>query len=182
LTDLRTARLLLRRWTDADLPAFAALNADPRVMRYFAAPLERAASDHLVARIEAHFDAYGFGFWAVEAPGLADLIGMVGLAVVGFEAPFTPCVEIGWRLAQPFWGRGYASEAARRAVRFGFEEAGRSEIVAFTTRTNTPSRRVMERLGMTTDPADDFDHPRLPRDHPLRHHVLYRARASHGIA
>lgn len=173
---LRTERLLLRPWRSEDLDAFAALNADPEVMRCFPAPLTREESDDLVDRIEAHFAEHGFGFWAVEVLGGASFVGFTGLAVAPFEAPFTPAVEIGWRLAREHWGRGYATEAAHAALTFGFGELGLQEIVAFAVQDNSRSRAVMERLGMTHDPADDFNHPRLPSGHPLELHVLYRIR------
>jgi RimJ/RimL family protein N-acetyltransferase len=171
---LRTDRLLLRPWREADLEPFAALNADPSVMEHFARPLDRPESDAFVARIMAHFAREGFGFWAVEVPGVAPLVGLVGLARPAFEAHFTPCVEIGWRLASKHWGKGYATEAARLALAYGFETGGLAEIVSFTTAANARSRAVMERIGMHRDPVDDFDHPSLPDGHPLRRHVLYR--------
>jgi RimJ/RimL family protein N-acetyltransferase len=171
---LKTERLTLRPWADSDLAPFAALNADARVMEFFPKTLDRAESDALAERIRGHFARHGFGLWAVGAPGVADFVGFVGLAVPGFAAPFMPCVEIGWRLAVPYWGRGYATEAARAALGFGFGSLGLAEIVSFTVRDNWPSRRVMERLGMRHDPADDFDHPSLPQGHRLRRHVLYR--------
>jgi RimJ/RimL family protein N-acetyltransferase len=174
---LDTLRLHLRLWRDEDLTPFAALNADPAVMEFFPKLLDRAESDALAARIRAHFDRRGFGLWAVEAPGVADFIGFVGLCVPGFEAHFTPCVEIGWRLARPYWGRGYATEAARGALEYGFRRLAIAEIVSFTVPANQRSRNVMERIGMTRSPADDFDHPALPAGHPLRRHVLYRANA-----
>ena len=173
---LRTDRLLLRPWREDDLESFAALNADPAVMEHFARPLDRSESDAFVARIMAHFAREGFGFWAVEAPGAAPLVGFVGLARPAFEAPFTPCVEIGWRLAREHWGKGYATEAARAALRYGFEQLSLDEIVAFTVPENVRSRAVMERIGMTRSADDDFDHPSLPEGHPLRRHVLYRVR------
>lgn len=169
-----TPRLLLRRWRREDREPFAVLNADPEVMRYFRAPLDRAESDAFADRIEAQFDDLGYGLWAVEVRGDGRFIGFTGLARHVFEAPFTPCVEVGWRLARDAWGHGYATEAARAALEFGFIDTGLDEIVSMTTRTNERSQAVMRRLGMTHDPADDFDHPRLPDDHPLRPHVLYR--------
>lgn len=172
---IRTPRLLLRDWRDEDLAPFAALNADPEVMAFFPRPLDRAESDAAVARIRDHFARHGFGLWAVEAPGVADFIGFVGLAVPRFEAHFTPCVEIGWRLAREHWGRGYATEAARAVLAFGFQDLALDEIVSFTSAVNPRSRAVMERIGMTRAPGDDFDHPALPEGHPLRPHVLYRA-------
>lgn len=173
---LATARLRLRPWRDDDLPAFAALNADPDVMAHLPGPLDRAGSDAMAARIGEHFRRRGFGFWAVEVPGVAPFAGFVGLAIPRFEAHFTPCIEIGWRLARDYWGRGYATEAARVALDFGFRELDLAEVVAFTVPANLPSRAVMERLGMARSPADDFDHPALPEGSPLRRHVLYRAR------
>jgi RimJ/RimL family protein N-acetyltransferase len=172
---IATKRLLLRPWQDVDREPFARLNADPGVMTYFLRPLDRSESDAFVDRIEGHFQRHGFGFWAVEAPGVAPFVGLVGLAIPSFEAHFTPCVEIGWRLAPEHWGLGYATEAARAALGFGFETLGLSEIVAFTVPANQRSRAVMERLGMTHTPADDFLHPMLPAGHPLQPHVLYRA-------
>ncbi len=171
---LTTERLVLRRWRASDRAPFAALNADPRVMRYLGPPLARAASDALADRIEAHFVEHGFGMWAVEVRGVAEFVGFVGLGVVRFEAHFTPCVEIAWRLAVAHQGRGYASEAARAALRFGIEHPALAQIVALTTRENHASRAVMERLGMQHNPRDDFEHPALAPGDPLRPHVLYR--------
>jgi len=173
---LPTARLILRRWTREDREPFAALNADPAVMRHFPSILSRSESDAFADRIEAHFERHGFGLWAVEIPGVAPLAGFVGLSVPAFAAPCMPCVEIGWRLAAAHWGRGYATEGARAALGFGFDAAGLDEIVSFTVPANAASRRVMEKIGMTHDPAGAFDHPALPAGHPLRRHVLYRIR------
>jgi RimJ/RimL family protein N-acetyltransferase len=172
--EIRTERLLLRRWRAADREPFAAMNADPQVRVHFPSLLSRAESDASVARIEAHFEQYGFGFWVVEVPGVTPFAGMTGLAFATFEAPFTPCVEIGWRLALPYWGKGYATEAARAAIELGFGELDLDEIVAFTVPGNVRSQRVMERLGMTQDPAGAFDHPGAPEGHPLRRCLLYR--------
>jgi RimJ/RimL family protein N-acetyltransferase len=171
---IRTHRLLLRMWRDEDRVPFAALNADPRVMEHFPKLLDRAESDAVAARIRENFDRRGFGLWAVEVPGVAEFIGFVGLSVPHFEAHFTPCVEIGWRLARDHWGFGFASEAARAAVDFGFSQLELDQIVSFTVPANKRSRAVMERIGMTRTPVDDFDHPSLPDGHPLRRHVLYR--------
>jgi ribosomal-protein-alanine N-acetyltransferase len=172
--ELTTARLRLRLWGERDLAPFAALNADARVMEFFPAPLSAAESDALVDRIREHFAKHGFGFWAVQAPGVADFIGFVGLAIPTFQARFTPCVEIAWRLAYDYWGRGYSSEAAAAVVEFAFGTLGLDEIVSFTVPGNLRSRRVMGRLGMRRSPEDDFEHPSLPEGHPLRAHVLYR--------
>ncbi|MGI8667039.1 MAG: GNAT family N-acetyltransferase [Jatrophihabitans sp.] len=171
---IRTERLILRRWTPSDRTPFAAMNADPQVMRYFRAPLDRAASDGFVDRIEAGFDQHGYGLWALELVANAEFIGFTGLARHTFPAHFTPAVEVGWRLSPPAWGHGFATEAARAALRHGFDSAGLAEIVSMTARANQPSQAVMRRLGMTRDPADDFAHPSLPAEHPLAPHVLYR--------
>lgn len=172
--ELRTDRLILRRWRESDCEPFAALNADPRVMEFFPAPLSRAESNAGAARIEAHLEAQGFGLWAAEVLGGPSFIGYIGLAVPAFRARFTPCTEIGWRLAHAAWGFGYATEGATEVLRFAFETLRLPEIVSFTVPANARSRRVMEKLGMRRDPADDFDHPRLPDGHRLRRHVLYR--------
>jgi RimJ/RimL family protein N-acetyltransferase len=171
---LRTERLLLRRWRPEDRNPFAALNADPVVMEHFVAPLSRSESDDLVDRIEDTFDREGYGLWAVEVVDGSAFIGFVGLWPVTFDAPFTPAVEVGWRLARRGWGSGFATEAARMAVADAFERLGLDEIVSMTSRGNTRSQRVMEKVGMARDPADDFDHPNVPVDHPIRGHVLYR--------
>jgi RimJ/RimL family protein N-acetyltransferase len=162
-----------------DREPFARLNNDARVMEYFPSPLTRAESDALASRIETHFRAYGFGLWAVELRESGVFIGFAGLSIPAFQAPFTPCVEIGWRLAAEYWGRGLATEAARASVRYAFDTLNLAELLSFTAPANTRSRRVMEKIGMTHNPADDFDHPNLPQGHPLRRHVLYRlARSS----
>ena len=171
---LETDRLLLREWQPADREPFARINADPRVVEFLSRPLDRAGSDDMVDRIEARWRADGHGLWAVERRADGTFIGFVGLAAATFEAAFTPCVEIGWRLAHAAWGQGYATEAARAALRFGFDALGLDEIVSFTVPANVRSRAVMARLGMTRDPADDFDLPSLAAGHDLRRHVMYR--------
>jgi ribosomal-protein-alanine N-acetyltransferase len=173
-SELSTPGLRLRRWREADREPFAALNADPAVMEHFPARLSRRQSDKLIEEIEAGFEANGFGLWALELLATGEFVGFAGLAVPAFDAHFTPAVEVGWRLARPAWGKGYATEAARAALGFGFEEAGLAEIVSFTTAANLRSRAVMERIGMSRDPDDDFNHPGLPEGNPLRRHVLYR--------
>jgi RimJ/RimL family protein N-acetyltransferase len=169
-----TERLHLRRWREADRAPFAALNADPEVMEFFPSTLDSAASDAFADRIAQHVDEHGWGLWAVEVRETGRFIGFAGLAVPRFEARFTPAVEVGWRLSRDAWGFGYATEAARAAVAVGFAELGLTEIVSFTAVGNVRSRAVMERIGMTHDPADDFDHPALPAGHRLQRHVLYR--------
>jgi RimJ/RimL family protein N-acetyltransferase len=170
----RTARLILRRFRDADRPAFAALNADPSVMAYFPRTLTPAESDALIERMDSQFDRLGFGPWALELVSSGDVIGFTGLFVPGFEAHFTPAVEVGWRLAAPAWGHGYASEAGRASLALAFDEIGLDEVVSFTSALNTRSESVMRRLGMTREPTDDFLHPRLAPEHRLAPHVLYR--------
>lgn len=171
---LRTERLILRRWVSGDRKPFADMNADPEVMNYFPSVLTREESNGLADRVEEHFVTHGFGLWAVEISDLASFAGFVGLSVPRFEAKFTPCVEIGWRLARSYWGHGYATEAALATLAFGFDELRLDQIVSFTVPGNAGSRRVMEKLGMTHNPRDDFEHPLLPEGHSLRRHVLYR--------
>jgi RimJ/RimL family protein N-acetyltransferase len=174
VAELRTERLLLRQWRDEDLEPFAELNADPETMRYFPARRTREESDAFAESIRRHLADEGWGLWAVEVAAGVSFIGFVGLARPRFEEHFTPAVEVGWRLGREHWGHGYATEAGRAALAYGFEELGLEEIVSFTSELNAPSRRVMERLGMSHDPADDFEHPGVPVGHPLRPHVLYR--------
>ncbi len=196
--ELRTERLLLRRWRERDRGPFAAINRDADVVRFLPAPLTPAQSDDVIVGIEAHFERHGYGLWALQrlaapdaspAPGAPSppdapgaqgeqLLGFTGLNVVSFDAPFTPAVEVGWRLARAAWGHGYATEAARAALRFGFERAGLEQVVAMTVPRNARSRAVMERLAMTHAEREDFDHPRVPRGSPLRRHVLYRMSAA----
>jgi RimJ/RimL family protein N-acetyltransferase len=166
---MRTSRLLLRQWRDDDAAAFGELSSDPAVMEYL------VALPGWAERARAHWDDHGFGQWVVEIPGEASFIGVVGLNKISYEAHFTPAVEVAWRLARAHWGPGYATEAARAALDYGFNELRLAEIVATTVPANQRSRRVMERIGMTRDPADDFDVPHLPEG-PLRRHVLYRLR------
>ena len=180
MTEHQTRRLILRPFQDRDRAPFAALNGDPEVMRWFPAPLDRAASDALIDRIEATRAAIGICFEALEDKETGAFLGMCGLHRTAFETPFTPCVEIGWRLVPAAWGRGYVTEAATAQLARAFSPDGLAlpEVVAFTVTGNARSRAVMERLGMTRDPAEDFDHPNLPLGSPLRRHVLYRARNS----
>jgi len=170
--EIRTERLLLRGWRAEDRAPFAEIGADAEAMRHYPSILTRAESDACMERYEREWAREGFGKWAVEIPGVAAFAGSVGLATLSFEASFTPCVEIGWRLAREHWGRGYATEAARAAIEDGFTRARLDEIVAFTVPANTRSIRVMERLGMKF--AGEFDHPVIAAGHPLRRHVLYR--------
>jgi RimJ/RimL family protein N-acetyltransferase len=162
---------LLRGWREGDAAAFEALSADGEVMRYLP-----AADPNWVRRIRAHWSEHGFGQWVVEIPEEEVFIGVVGPNHVRFALPFAPAIEAAWRLARRCWGKGYATEAARAAIDDGFSRLGFAEIVAFTVPANHASQRVMMRLGMGRDPAEDFDHPRFPEGHPLRRHVLYRLR------
>ena len=174
---ITTARLQLRSWRDEDLEPFAALNADPRVRAFFPALQTYQQSAESMQNIGEHFRRHGFGLWAIEVLGGASFVGFVGLSVPSFDAPFTPCVELGYRLAFEHWDRGFATEGARAALAFGFATLGLAEVVAMTAVDNVRSRRVMERVGMTRNPGDDFDHPDIVVGHPLRRHVLYRLRA-----
>ncbi|AQG79633.1 GNAT family N-acetyltransferase [Spirosoma montaniterrae] len=171
---LQTQRLRLRPWLPADAEPFARMNADPEVMAHYPTRLTRAQSDEQMNRLARHITETGWGLWAVEVIDIEPFIGYCGLWPATFDAPFTPAIEIGWRIARPFWGKSYAFEAAEAAMNFGFETLGLAEIVSFTTPANVRSQRLMERLGMSRNPADDFDHPRLPVGHPMRPHVLYR--------
>ena len=173
---LQTARLVLRAWRPEDLDPFAALNQDPEVMRYFPALLSREESDALAHSSIQGLEARGWGRWAVERPGIAAFIGCIGLSVPTWEAHFSPCVEIVWRLAKDSWGQGLAPEGARAVLAFAFERIGLAAVVSCTSLLNRPSIRVMEKVGMLRNPEDDFDHPKVPDGHPLRKHVLYRLR------
>jgi RimJ/RimL family protein N-acetyltransferase len=172
--ELRTDRLYLRRWQAGDRAPFARLNCDPRVVEFLPGPLSRAESDARAEQIEAHFERHGFGLWAVEIPGVTPFAGFIGLSIPRFEAHFTPCIEVGWRLNADHWNQGYATEGALAALEFGFLWLQAEEIVSFTVPGNTRSRRVMEKIGMTRSASDDFDHPSLVEGNPLRRHVLYR--------
>lgn len=169
--------MFLRPWLARDRVAFRRINADPRVNEFLPGPLDGAESDALADRIQAAMAANGFGFWALEVPGVAEFGGFVGLHRPSAALPFAPCVEIGWRLAPELWGRGLATEAARACLDHAFGALALAEVVAFTVPANRRSRAVMERIGMARDQAGDFDHPALPAGHPLRRHVLYRMKA-----
>ncbi|VVE19705.1 GNAT family N-acetyltransferase [Pandoraea anhela] len=179
---ITTPRLLLRQWRTDDLPSFAALNADREVMRHFPTTLDRAQSDAVARRLAEHLQTHGYGPWAVEIPGITAFAGFVGLMRVGFEAPFVPAVEIGWRLARAWWSKGYATEAAIAAAHYAFDTLGMRDLVSFTVPANVRSRAVMQRIGMHHCPEDDFMHPLIPPGHRLRRHVLYRMDADDLIA
>lgn len=176
--ELSTSRLLLRRWRDGDLEPWAAMNADPEVMEHFPSTLTREKADALAELLAGRLTDNGYGLWAVEVVATGEFIGFTGLNDVTFDAPFTPAIEVGWRLARSAWGHGYATEAARAALEFAFTTLGRQEVVSFTATSNLRSMAVMERLGMVRDPDGDFHHPAIgPATHPLSLHVLYRLRA-----
>ncbi len=176
MANIRTSRLLLRQWQEADLAPFAALNADARVREFFPGLLSREESDRSAKMMSDHIARCGWGFWAAELVATGEFIGMIGLEDVYFQAHFTPAVEIGWRLAFEHWGKGYATEGAKAALAYGFETLQLGEIVAFTAVHNKRSRLVMEKIGMHHDLKDDFDHPKISAGHPLQRHVLYRLR------
>ncbi|GHD93152.1 GNAT family N-acetyltransferase [Streptomyces naganishii] len=181
MPDLRTDRLLLREWRESDLGPWAAMNADPQVREYFPDVLTREQSEASAARFQAGLERRGWGWWAVEVKKTGAFVGFTGLDPVEEDMPFTG-VEAGWRLARPAWGHGYATEAARAVLAFGFERLGLPEILAITVAGNLRSQAVMRRLGMTRDPSVDFHDPTAP-DGPLRHNVVYRLRAEdHRLA
>lgn len=174
---ITTKRLVLRQWQEKDLEPFAKLNADPRVREYFPSLMTREESDELAHRFSRHIEQSGWGFWAAALIETGEFIGFIGLEKVPFQAPFTPAVEIGWRLAFEYWGKGYATEGAKAALRYGFEKLHLREIVAFTVPTNLRSQAVMKKIGMHSDPKDDFNHPKVADGHPLKRHVFYKIRA-----
>ncbi len=179
---LKTPRLLLRPWQPSDRDALWRMQSNPRTMEFLMPVADRTASDAVADRAEAHFACHGFGLWVVEVPGIAEFVGYCGLVHVPYTEHFTPAVEIGWRFDPAFWGQGYATEAARAALDFGFEKLGLDEIVAITVPANLRSRAVMERLGMARDDGGDFDLPSTPPGHPLGRQVLYRLRRSQARA
>lgn len=181
LIEFNTQRLRLRQWRAADRAPFAKLNADPRVMEFFPATLDLAASNLLADRCQTLIRERGWGFWAVETKTTHAFIGFVGLHTPDYDLPFSPCVEVGWRLAFQYWGQGLATEAAREALRIGFASLGLPKIVSFTPVGNFRSRAVMERLGMH-ETTGTFDHPRVPVDSPLRTHCLYRLSREQWLA
>jgi RimJ/RimL family protein N-acetyltransferase len=173
LIEFDTERLRLRQWRAADREPFARLNADPRVMEFFSSPLARSASDAMAERIQSLISERGWGLWAVEVKEGSEFIGFVGLDTPAPELPFSPCVEVGWRLAFRHWDKGYATEAANGALQVGFELLRLPNIVSFTAVHNRRSRAVMDRLGMC-EAAETFEHPHVPVGSPLRQHCLYR--------
>lgn len=180
LIEFDTERLRLRQWREDDRTPFAQLSSDPRVMEFFPALLNRAQSDAMADRCQSLIAERGWGLWAVETKNAHDFIGYVGLHIPTLELPFSPCIEIGWRLGFQHWGKGFATEAARAVLRVGFEELGFLEIVSFASLQNLRSRAVMQRIGMR-DSRAIFEHPAIPRGNPLRRHCLYRLSREHWM-
>ena len=172
---IETDRLILRDWKNEDIPAFARMNADPMVMEYFPRRLDEKASAHLVEHFREHFKKYGYGPYAVELKATGEFMGFVGLDKVKFDAPFTPATEIAWRLDYGYWGKGYATEAAKAVLEYAFNKLGLKEVVAFAVSDNDRAIKIMEKIGMQRDPKGDFHYPNLRKDHPLGEFVLYRA-------
>jgi len=174
IKNIETERLILRQWRADDAEVFALINQDEKVIEFLRGPMSLNDSQEFITRTNNFINQHGFGLWAATIKETAELIGFVGLHIPDFESHFTPCVEIGWRLASQQWGKGYATEAAREVLKIGFENFGLKEIVAITVTKNIRSRNVMEKIGMTRDENGDFNHPKLPLDHPSVRHVLYR--------
>lgn len=177
MATIKTPRLRLRHWVDSDIEPWVAMNGNPRVTEFFVTDYTREMSEQAAAIIRREVDELGYGWWVLEAPGVTPFAGSVCLRKVPFQAAFSPAYEVGWRLDPAYWGRGYATEGAQGAIDFAFQELGLDEVVAITATTNVRSQRVMQRLGMTHDPQDDFDHPIIDADHPLNRHLLYRIKA-----
>lgn len=174
MTIIETERLILREWQNEDLPAFSRINQDPQVLEFLPAPLTVQETADWIKRIQQHFKEHSYGLYAATLKSTGELIGYIGLNIPAFESHFTPCVEIGWRLASEHWGYGYATEGAKAVLEYGFDRAELKEIVSFTVPANQRSIAVMEKIGMSRNESDDFRHPKLPLDHPLSLHVLYR--------
>ncbi|UMR28393.1 GNAT family N-acetyltransferase [Massilia sp. MB5] len=171
---IHSERLILRPWAADDAAAFVRINADPRVTEFLLGPLSQAQTEEFIATQNAQYAAHGTCLFAATLKESEELLGFIGVRRQTFDVPFAPCWEAAWRLAAPHWGRGYAGEGARAVLRYGFDQLGMEEVVAFTVPQNLRSRRVMEKLGMRRDPVSDFAHPALAPDHPLSRHVLYR--------
>jgi len=175
---ISTDRLILRQWREEDRQAFFEMNADPEVMRFFEGTRSRAEADAVFDRFVREIDRDGYGYLAVELREIGRVIGFTGLRDIDYDEPFTPAVEIGWRLLTPYWGKGYATEAARASLAYGFEQMGLDEIVSFAVPENWPSRRVMERIGMRREPQYDFDHPSASPGSPMARQAFYRLTAA----
>lgn len=171
---LKTERLILRPWKKSDLEPFCTMNQDPKVMEFYPSTLTKKESDAFAQKIQREYAQRGYGFWAIEVPKIANFIGYVGLNYWDLKMDFAPCIDIGWRLASPFWGKGYATEGAKEVLHYSFENLKLEEIVAMATIGNFRSHRIMEKLGMQHSPKENFHHPKLPKEHPLSLRVLYR--------
>ncbi len=182
IIEITTPRLLMRQWREEDLDPFAAMNADPKVMEFFPAPLTRQQSDGMAERCSGLIAARGWGIWALETRDDGKFIGFLGLHTPGYDLPFTPCVEMGWRLCTAAWGKGLASEAALAAFDVGFNRLDLNEIVAFTALPNLRSQALMQRMGMTLSPDENFDHPAVEPGSGLQEHCLYRLRREDWVA
>lgn len=174
IESLETERLILRQWKNSDVEKFAQMNQDQRVIEFLRGAMSLEDCRKFIKKVEKHFEQYGFGLWAVEVKNSEEFIGFVGLNVPDFEAHFTPCVEIGWRLAYEYWNKGYATEAAKKVLEVTFRNCDLKEIVAFTAKNNLRSIAVMEKIGMKRDLKGDFSHPKLPLNHRLSDHILYK--------
>lgn len=182
MPSLQTERLLLRDWHTEDANPFFEMNSSPNVMRYFPKTLSREESDQMIVRLQNHISENGFGFFAVESRATHEFMGFIGLVNTSFTSHFTPCTEVGWRLAEKFWNQGFATEGAKKMLQFGFTDLNLPEIVSLTAVPNIPSRRVMEKIGMTRDVHGDFIHPRVSEGHPMAKHVLYRLKKFDWLA
>jgi RimJ/RimL family protein N-acetyltransferase len=179
VSEVQTERLLLRQWKQEDFQPFYEMGRDERVMEYFPSLLDKQASDAIASKCQALIEAQGWGFWAVELKASGKFIGFIGLHIPSADLPFSPCVEVGWRLAYPYWGKGYATEGAKASLRFGFTELSLGEIVAFTSVLNLKSIHVMEKSGM--EKSEAFGHPDIPAEHRLHHHILYRMKRENWL-
>ena len=173
ISELKTERLLLREWSDRDLSGFAELNSDPETMAFFPGQLSREESDAVAEKCQSLISKRGWGFWAVELKSSGEFMGFVGLHTPKPNLPFSPCVEIGWRLLKKYWGKGYATEAAQASLGYAFNTLNLNEVVSFTTVSNVRSRSVMQRLGFSNT-HQNFEHPDIDKGHLLSEHVLYK--------
>lgn len=171
---IETERLILRTWTDADVDEYYRINQDPQVIEFLRGPLTMQEVGDFIAFENQQFASMGYTLWAAEEKSSGKLMGFIGLDPLKWDAPFGPCVEIGWRLGSPYWGKGYATEGASAVLKYGFETSGLKEIISFTVPANVRSIRVMEKIGMKRDFNGDFAHPKLPPDHRLSKHILYK--------
>ncbi|MCH9756286.1 MAG: GNAT family N-acetyltransferase [Gammaproteobacteria bacterium] len=173
---IETERLILRTWCDDDLEPMFRINQDPKVMEYLLPMSSKQETQDFIDRAKRNQEVYGYTFYAVELKSTHEMIGFIGL-LHRKQVPFSdsnPSTEIGWRLASKHWGKGFATEGATAVLAYAFHVLYLPEVVSLTVVNNTKSRRVMEKIGLTHNPDDDFDHPKVPDDSPLKQHVLYR--------